>query len=270
MSEKFTDVSYKTIPDDDECIVTAVHISKVLDIPASTIRVWARDLEEYLYIKKINGNFKYTQASIEQFKEIKMYRDKDYPIELIRDIFKKRGEGFGKFDGGLVNPKDPLGYDVLAEKILSKNEKMMKDFTLALTNHLDKREAHLIEKVQQEVSITVQEVLESNLPNVSTEVINKITSEIQSNNKNLTDIVSTDIEGYLKNNQAQTIESIQKENEDLIEELKQQSNKMDKFIEETSERYKEETKLFNELRNKMDERKETYEKKKGLFGFFKK
>ena len=276
MTEKYTDVSYKIVPEDEDCILNAVQIGKIIDEPASTVRTWAKECEDYLYIKRINGSLRYTQASIQQFQDIKVWRrEKDYPFDVIREIMKKRGEGFGEFNGGLIDPKDPLGYEVLAEKILQKNEKMLKSMFLAFDNRLAKRESEMLNKINEMTSLTVQEVLEANLPSLSSDVINKITAEIKQTNSSIQE-VATDIEDYLDKNKNETIErteevlksqhNLMKENLDKYEQTTKEE--LNRIVSTVEENYEKETKMFEDLKFRMEQRKKESEERESKKGFF--
>ena len=67
----FYDVPYHIIPNDEECVINASQIGKRIGEAPSTIRTWANQYEEYLYIKKVNGRFVYTEKSVIQFEFIK-------------------------------------------------------------------------------------------------------------------------------------------------------------------------------------------------------
>lgn len=271
---KYTDVSYQTVPKDEECFVNAVQIAKLINEPPSTIRTWAKDFENYLYIKKVNGHFKYTERSIEQFKDIKHWkRDLKHSNEQIKITLSKKGKHLAEYSEGLVNPEDPFAYDVLAGKIMQKNEDMLKEFSMAFNEHMVKREENLILELKKETSITIQEILENYLPKES-QIVSVISKEINQSlismeeTKNvLCDELKDTKEEIIKlreENEKARLEnlSLRSENEELttkeINRLKRKLN-----IQEEELKKKE-----NELKSKEIELEKAKEKK-GIWGFFK-
>lgn len=246
---KYTDVPYSSVPNDDECFVTGVQIGKIIDEPASTIREWAKTYRDFLYIKKINGNFKYTEKSIEQFKEIKEWRrEKGYPSDVIKDILSKRGQGFGEYDGGLIDPKDPLGFDVLSGKIMKRNEEMLKDFSKALIEHISKRDEMMISQVKEETSITVQEVLETYIPKISDGMVNTIKDELATTKDEIIKLREENEKARLEN------QSLRSENEELltreINKLKAKVNRQSEEIDNKEKELKAKDKELSEEKNK--------------------
>lgn len=246
---KYTDISYSSVPEDEECFVTGVQIGKIIDEPASTVREWAKTFQDYLYIKKINGNFKYTERSIEQFKEIKEWRrEKKYPFDMIKEILSKRGQGFGEYDGGLIDPKDPLGFDILSNKIMKRNEDMLKDFSQALIDHIGKRDEIMINQVKEETSITVQEVLETYIPKVSENMINVIKDELTVTKDEIVRLREENEKARFEN------QSLRSENEELltreINKLKAKVNRQSEELENKDKELVNKDRELSEEKNK--------------------
>lgn len=162
--EIYNDVNYSNLPSDDECILNAVQISKLVGEPASTIRTWAERHQNNLYIKKINGRFVYTNASVEQFRFIKsLCREKKMTHDQIEEHLNKKGFQYQKYDGGLINPEDPLGYEALASQIMIKNQDMMKQFLVEFVKYQEQFKEEIKSDIKSEVAITVDDRMESNL-----------------------------------------------------------------------------------------------------------
>lgn len=165
----YNDVSYKSVPEDDECVLNAVQVGKIIGEPASTIRVWADLHGEFLYIKKINGRFVYTQASISQFQFIQtLVREKGFTHDLVREQLRKHGFEYAKYSGGIVNPEDPLGFEALATQIMLKNQEQLKQFMIMFMESQKNFKDELKSEIKEEVAIAVDEHMDNKLDEFKT------------------------------------------------------------------------------------------------------
>lgn len=186
----FTDVNFHNVPEDNECIINAVQLGKKIDEPPSTIRTWAESYEDYLYIKKINGRFVYTEASVDQFRFIKeMHRNKGMSHKQIADIISKHGFQYGDFNSGLVDPKDPLGYQALASAIAVENQKQLSDFLVKFVQYQEENNKFVIEKIKNEVALTVDEVVDDKFNEFKDELLKEYRIEREATIKTM-DMVS--------------------------------------------------------------------------------
>lgn len=168
----YNDVSYQAIPKDEECILNAVQIGKILQENPSTIRTWANLYEDYLYIKKINGRFVYTEASVNQFKFIKdLCRNKNMGHSQIREIISKQGFDYAKFDSGLVNLDDPLGFQALASAIALENKNQLVEFMNNFIKFQTENNKIVLEEMKREMCETIDEVVSSKLEEFKDEFI---------------------------------------------------------------------------------------------------
>ena len=186
----FTDVNFHNVPEDNECIINAVQLGKRIDEPPSTIRTWAESYEDYLYIKKINGRFVYTEASVDQFRFIKeMHRNKGMSHKQIADIISKHGFQYGDFNSGLVDPKDPLGYQALASAIAVENQKQLAEFLSRFVQYQEENNKLVIEKIKNEVALTVDEIVDDKFNEFKEEFIKEQQEEREATFKTM-DMVS--------------------------------------------------------------------------------
>lgn len=186
----FTDVNFHNVPEDNECIINAVQLGKRIDEPPSTIRTWAESYEDYLYIKKINGRFVYTEASVDQFRFIKeMHRNKGMSHKQIADIISKHGFQYGDFNSGLIDPKDPLGYQALASAIAVENQKQLSDFLVKFVQYQEENNKLVIEKIKNEVALTVDEVVDDKFNEFKEELLKEYRIEREATIKTM-DVVS--------------------------------------------------------------------------------
>lgn len=162
--DKFNDVEYRELPEDEECMVTAVKIGELLKEPVSTIRKWAEYHENNLYIKKIEGKFRYTLRSVDEFKFIQdCIRNKKMTHAQVKDHMKKHGTNYSQFDGGLLDPKDPMGFTALSASLALENKKQLLAFMNSFVEYQNENNQALIESIKKEVSTTVQETIEESL-----------------------------------------------------------------------------------------------------------
>ncbi|WP_252251373.1 MerR family transcriptional regulator [Clostridium sp. VAP52] len=264
---KYTDVNYKEIPKDEECYVTAVKIAEDLELPASKIRKWAEYHEDNLYIKKTKGRFSYTEKSIEQFRLIKELKfNKGMTHEQIKQYMSKRGRNLGEYDGGLINPQDPFGYDVLATKISMKNEQMLKDFFNTFMQYQQQENSKFIDCIRDEVSLTTQEQVKESMSMIESQLQLQKEDNVKLNKQ---------IE-EMKKELALTKESNEKLEKNIGTQISEQTNKIQKNLDkiatnqenrdiEISNHYKE---LLKQKREEIDKSKEQKEKQGFLSKIF--
>lgn len=235
----YNDVSFKSVPTDEECIVNAVQIGKIINEPPHTIRSWASEFEDYLYIKKMNGRFLYTQKSIEQFEFIKtLRREKNFSIEQIRQQLKLTG--YNSEETGLVT-NDINFIESVSTDVAIKLKNELGGFITELFNTQNESIQKYITSIKTEVEETVQEQLEvseKKLQNKIQEQTNTIQENINSNNENILKRLQDQEEQNKK--LLECMDSIQKE----VAITKEMNEKMDK------------------MRQSMDERKAEIEKPK--------
>ncbi|WP_346938151.1 MerR family transcriptional regulator [uncultured Clostridium sp.] len=162
--ENYNDVSYSSVPDDDECVLNAVQISKMVGEPASTIRLWADMYENFLCVKRINGRMVYTQKSVNEFKFIQsLIRDKKFKHEQVNEQLSKRGFEYSKYDGGLINLEDPLGFEALASQLAIKTQEQLKEFLMKFAEYQENFKKELKEDIKTEVAVAIDEHMDAKL-----------------------------------------------------------------------------------------------------------
>lgn len=132
--DKFTDVDYEEIQED--VYYTAVQVASIIGVDVSVIRSWTKSdaFENELDIKRVNGRRVFTKQDIENIKFIKDLRDKKYPVKQIKELVAKKGFKYAEYDGGLIDPKDPFGFEALSIKITEENKKQLKIFMQEMIN----------------------------------------------------------------------------------------------------------------------------------------
>ena len=214
----YSDVSYSATPKDEECILNAVALGKLIGENPSTIRLWGDMYEEFLYIKKINGRMVYTEASVNQFRFIKdLIRDKKFTHKQIYDHISKTGFQYQKYDSGLINPEDPLGYEALASQIMIKNQDMMKQFLMEFVKYQEQFKEEIKSDIKSEVAITVDDRMENNLNDFKEELKEDLKQEFQS--------YIDQREMDYKNRDTQMIDSLKKHLEDSQRKFEENNSK---------------------------------------------
>lgn len=226
----FTDVDYEEV--NPEMTYTAVQVAKIIQEDISTIRSWCSEkgFEKELDIKRVNGRRIYNAKDIENLKFIKTLRQKGMPIKQIKGYISKKGFQYREYDSGLISPEDPMGFDVLADRILEKSNAQMESFLKKIIQYNEEFKNELLSEQKRINEEFRDEILEQH------EVL------LQENKK--------DIEDFNK----KALEKINTHNSDLKKEL-------NNFIEET---IAEQTKIINQTLEKSNKDNEELSKKRDL------
>lgn len=206
--ENYNDVSYSSVPNDDECVLNAVQISKMVGEPAHTIRLWADMYENFLCVKRINGRMVYTQKSVNEFKFIQtLIRDKKFTHEQIFEQLSKRGFEYSKYDGGLINLDDPLGFEALASQIMLKNQEQLKEFLMNFVEYQEDFKKELKEDIKTEVAVAIDEHMDVKLDELKS-YIDKRELEYKIQDQERMDMLRRSMEENKKNTELNSKKSI--------------------------------------------------------------
>lgn len=274
-NKEFQDVEYERIEPTDECrYYSATQIADILNENPTTIYNWVKQdiFGDLLGIKMVNGRRVYTKKDIENLKFIKELRKKNYSINQTKDYLSKRGFKYSEYDAGLIDTKDPLGFQALAISIAQENNKKFAEFS-------QKQEAILKEfgvVLLQEVKSIVSES-EKNINSVLDEVcltldcklpdmLNKTKVEIENLvDKEVKEGINT-IPGILNINNNHLKDSINTIVADKIDDLKKD---MQTEFQKQLEENRQGAETISDLRLLMEERSKKNEEEKNR-GFFKK
>lgn len=170
--DNFNDVKFKPIPKDDECIVNAVQIGKRIDEPPHTIRTWAEDFQDFLYIKKVNGRWQYTETSVEQFEIIKkLRRERNFSIPQIKELIKRNG--FANNGTELVG-KDTFDMEYITSILTQSNQKMMQNLIHLMITQQQEFARELLNQIEEKTSTVVQENVEESINNFKSELYSQL------------------------------------------------------------------------------------------------
>ncbi|NFT08132.1 MerR family transcriptional regulator [Clostridium botulinum] len=264
---KYTDVSYFHVPEDSECVLNAVQLSKLIDEPDTTVRSWADKHQQFLYIKKINNRFVYTQASVNQFKFIKdLCRNKNFTHKQISEHIKQHGFKYQSYDSGLVNPEDPLGFQALSSALALENKKQLQEFLSSFIEYHQQENNKLVESIKSEISLTVQDQMEISMSTIKSQLQLQKEDNIKLNRQ---------LE-EMKKELVLTKESNEKLEKNIETQITEQTNKMQKSLDniatnqenrdiQISNNYKE---LLKQRREEIEKTKEQEEKQGFLSKIF--
>ena len=253
MSEsKYTDVDYIEV--DSNVTYTAVQVAKLIQEDISTVRSWCSPnaFEKELGIKRINGRRIYSEKDVENLKFIKALREKNMPIKQIKSYISKHGFQYAEYNAGLINPEDPMGLDVLAEKILVKNTIQMEKFFKKLIEYNENFKNELIEeqkKVNEEFRDEMLEqhenLLKESKEDIKQHFSNELSNNINNNNLEIQkklEVHDKELKDELNNFISDTIEQ---QTNKLSEEIKTSNKTMEELAK------KRDLELIEELQNRM-------------------
>lgn len=220
---------------DDLVYYTATQVAEMVGEPVTTIYSWVKDdcFGDLLNLNKVNGRRVFTKQDIENIRYISELRARNYSIQQTRDYISKQGFKFGEYDSGLVNPKDPLGFEALAIKLAQKQNEELQKFKKSLVSEMDEF-MHYIMQEQKGYLQGVSDELAMSLENKVEKMEKLATNMLNSSKKNLEDI-SESIDKNIDNQLKSQIESISKIYEEENAELSNKIESMSKTYEENNE-----------------------------------
>lgn len=218
---------------------TAVQVAEEIDEPVSTVRGWSgKDFVEELNIKKINSRKCYTKEDIKRLKFIKELRKNNMSINQIKIHIGKNGFKYADYDSGLVNPKDPLGFQALASALSVEVDSKLNIFMDKLAQQVGEMNKQQLERISEGLNEVMIDTLD--------EKMNEFKTELEENAKYINTQVAITIDGKLENKFTESNnninnlkESIQDENRKLESKLEEKFVKSTQSIEEAVREFRE-------------------------------
>ncbi len=222
------DVNYVDI--ENEIYLTAPQLAQKINDTDIRVRHWGDSFGDIIGLEKVNGRKRYKESDVPKFAFIKdLLENKNFTHEQARVYLSKHGFKYAEYDSGLVDTKDPLGFQVLAAALSVEVDNKLNQFTeRILFNISDQLNQYLIS--QQNINMEMKAEIESAVD----ETVSKQTEYIEQLEKK--------------------IESLSKQNEKIIDKIDSQEQK-------SSER---DTELINRLKKSLDERQLQQEYKQQL------
>lgn len=233
MVEKYIDVEFQEL--DDSIYYTAVQVAEILGETDSTIRSWCKDsaLGEVLNIKKVNGRNKFTKNDIEKLRFVKELRDRNYSISQTREYISRQGFKYGEYDSGLVDPRDPLGFEALSIKLAQKQNEELQQFKRDILFEMNEF-MHIIMQEQKKYLQGVTDELAMSLES-KVEKINNISKDVIDSTKIKLDEFNQNINNNLKEQGKVISEMYNKNNKELSNQIGDILNSFEKVNEPIGE-----------------------------------
>ena len=237
---------------DDLVYYTATQVAEMVGEPVTTIYSWVKDdcFGDLLNLNKVNGRRVFTKQDIENIRYISELRARNYSIQQTRDYISKQGFKFGEYDSGLVDPKDPLGFEALAIKLAQKQNEELQEFKNSLVAEMGKfmhammqEQRNYLQGVSDELAISLENKIEK---------MEKLTTNMLDNSKKNLEDISESIDKNIDNQLKNQIESISKiyeqENTELSNKIESITKSYEKNNEITTETLKEVNRQLKEIK----------------------
>ena len=250
--ETIYNAEYKSL--DDLVYYTATQVAEMVGEPVTTIYSWVKDdcFGDLLNLNKVNGRRVFTKQDIENIRYISELRSRNYSIQQTRDYISKQGFKFGEYDSGLVDPKDPLGFEALAIKLAQKQNEELQEFKNGLVTEMGKfmynimqEQKNYLQGVSDELAISLEKKIEK---------MEKLTTDMLENSKKNLEDISVTIDKNIDTKLKDQIESISKiyEQESIV-----LSSKLESITKSYDENNEKTTETLNEVNRQLKELKET-------------
>lgn len=229
-NENIVDVEFDDVQ--NVIYLSAPQLAKKIGTTEATIRTWADMYGDLIGIEKINGRKTYKETQVPCFAFIKdLVESKNMKKTQVRNYISKHGFKYAEFNSGLVDPKDPLGFQALASALSVEVHKELdnfkKDVITEVINQVDSRLKQYI-LLQGEA---IDEVLDNTVLKVDEIVTERVNTELTN--------FKTDITEKISQSQESTILS-QKENLDYF------TNQINGMIEDQKEFQQKQETDFND------------------------
>lgn len=299
MSNNFTDVKFEEVK--PKIYYTIPQIAEIIGEDEKRTRYWGNEFGEELLVERVSGRRKFSEESIERFKQLKLLVDEhNFSKIQIQKYFKeldeKRGEKYSDYKNAieLIDPQDPLGMEILATQLTVKMNKQIEeklnDFLEKFITYQEEYKKDLIVQITTDVTNDVIDKLQENTNSINSALdnINKIISNTQNDLSKTAketieqqcELISKSQEKFLDNFNIDHLEDDLKatKNEvsnlssDILKRLEEQNKTQEKLIENLSKQLdKRDTDLCNKLKDSLEEKRELEKakEKKGIWGFFK-
>ena len=135
------DVEFENVKPD--IYLTAPQVAQKIHDTDIRVRLWAEEFgdDTLLNIERTeSGRKRYKESQVSDFAFIKdLIDNKNFSYEQVRKYCKKHGFKYAEYNSGLVNPKDPLGFEALASALTVKVDEKLNNFSEQLLSKIDER-----------------------------------------------------------------------------------------------------------------------------------
>ena len=296
MSNNFTDVKFEEVK--PKIYYTIPQIAEIIGEDEKRTRYWGNEFGEELLVERVSGRRKFSEESIERFKQLKLLVDEhNFSKIQIQKYFKeldeKRGEKYSDYKNAaeLINPQDPLGMEVLATQLTVKMneqiEEKLNDFLEKFITYQEEHKKDLIVQITTDVTNDVIDKLQENTNSINSALdnINKVISNTQNDlSKTAKETIEQQCElisksqekfldsfniDHLEDDLKATKTEVSNLSSDILKGLEEQNKSQEKLIENlTKQLEKRDTDICNRLKESLDNQKNLQQQvneKKGLF-----
>lgn len=207
---------------------TAVQVADEVNENVTTIRSWTQmdKFGDILDIQRVNGRRVFTKEDIIKIKFIKSLRDAGMSINQIKEYISKNGFEYAEYNSGLVDPKDPLGFQALASALSIEVDSKLQQFMDAVTQSIVEANEQVLKEAKKDIIESVSDVVDDRLEVMS--------NTIKEDNSVIQEKIS---------------EEINKKLDDSINEIKEEIKKTAYVTKDHIDEYKNRS-WFNRLFNK--------------------
>ncbi len=281
MSNEFTDVEFEEVK--PKVYYTIPQIAEIIGEEEGRTRYWGNEFGKEVLVEKIDGRRKFSEESIVRFKQIKELINKhkfskNQIIKYFEEQDLKRGEKYSDYSNAteLLNPKDPLGMEVLAAQLTVKMSQEIDDklnnFLKNLIEYQEEYKRDLIVQVKTEVANEVIDEIRkesSSLGKILYTIPNNIEESLSKKQKELTNKSNEFIiEQYqeiavsMTESNDNIKEKIEIFSSKLTDKIEKENEKQRQIIEDLNKRLeKRDTDMCNKLKESMDRNKQVEEEK---------
>lgn len=296
MSNNFTDVKFEEVK--PKIYYTIPQIAEIIGEDEKRTRYWGNEFGEELLVERVSGRRKFSEESIERFKQLKLLVDKhNFSKIQIQKYFKeldeKRGEKYSDYKNAaeLINPQDPLGMEVLATQLTVKMneqiEEKLNDFLEKFITYQEEYKKDLVVQITTDVTNDVIDKLQENTNSINSALdnINKVISNTQNDlSKTAKETIEQQCElisksqekflgsfniDHLEDDLKATKTEVGNLSSDILKGLEEQNKTQEKLIENlTKQLEKRDTDICNRLKESLDNQKNLQQQvneKKGIF-----
>lgn len=170
------DVDYVDIG--NEIYLTAPQIAQKINDTDIRVRHWGDSFGDIIGLEKVNGRKRYKESDTPKFAFIKELLDnKKFTHEQAKSYLSKYGFKYAEYNSGLVNTKDPLGFQALASALSVEVSGKLSQFSEDMLSNISNQLSDYI-KIQQNINMQMKAELESAVDEIVTEKLEPQQSQI--------------------------------------------------------------------------------------------
>lgn len=177
MDKDFIDVDYQEV--DNEIYLTAPQVAQRIKDTDIRVRFWADAFGDLIGIEKVNGRKRYKESDVDKFLFIKDLLDnKNFKHDQAKAYISKHGFKYAEFNSGLIDPKDPLGFQALASALTVEVNKQLNLFGEEILKSVKQELEDSLLK-QHQLNLETKAEIEASVDEIVTDKLNTLDSKFQ-------------------------------------------------------------------------------------------